>query len=349
MPITRSSSNEEILHNLRYSDEWHHRRCREYFFVDRPLTLALTPSSPIPQVQLEQIQDSCNKSTAIYFISPHFEPHTTNYGRDAEDRSDIIYSIYEQWFRSHHVDIDFGKFVAKLICLKIPSDEQTVTGEEVIGIHKAWCEHVDNTLPLCSKEKDSTGAETENFSYKLNYYGMTGISEKQHMHYNLLPILRALIIIIDNHASDKSTERVVHLVRTNITSELSAPITFESIRPKFEQQRFFGHSKDNVVSTTLSAAIDFVMALELREQAAFPEKHRDPSIVDEMMGSPMERARLSGYTGPEIRGPSSGWVKLAEGEDVIPPVTTLVYVKRHRAGLPTPRLAHHRKLIKRDG
>ena len=150
MPKTRSSSNEEILHNLRYSDEWHHRMGREYFFEHRPLTLALTPSSPTPQVQLEQIQDCCNKSTAIYFITPHFEPHTLNYGKDAGHRSDIIYSIYEQWFRSHHMDIDFGKFVAKLICLKTPSDEQTVTGEEVVSFHEAWCEHVEKTLPLCS-------------------------------------------------------------------------------------------------------------------------------------------------------------------------------------------------------
>ena len=337
MPTTRSSYNEEILHNLRYSDELHHRRCREYFFRDRPLTLALTPSSSIPQIQLEQIQDSCNKSTAIYFITPK----SKNYARDVEDRSDIIYRIYEQWFRSHHLDIDFGKFVAKLICLKDLSDERTVTGEEIMDMHRTWCEHVDKTLPLCSEENNSTGSETA--SYKIENHGVIGINEKQHMHYNLLPTFRALIMIIDNHASDKSTERVVHLVRTNITSKLSAPITFESIRPKFEQQGSFGHSKDDVVSTTLSAAIAFVMALESREHVAFPEKHREPSIVDETFGSPMERAKLRGYTGPEIRGPSSAWVKLAEGEDVLPPITTLAHLKRHRAGLPLPRLAHHRR------
>ena len=338
MPVTRSSFNEEILHNLRYSNEWHHRQHREYFFNTRPLALALTPSSPIPQVQLEQLQDSCNKSTAIYFITPDLEPRTSNY---AGDRSDIIYSIYEQWFRSHNLDIDFGKFVAKLICLKTPSDEQMVTSEEVLSMHKAWCEHVENALPLGPKGKDPT--ETETASYKIDNYGVTGINEKQQAHYSLLPTFRALIMIIDNQASDKGTERVVHLVRTNFTTELSAPITFESISPKFEQQRFCEHGKDNVVSTTLSAAIAFVMALESREQAAFPETHRDPSIMDESFGNPMESARLRGYTGPEIRGPSSAWVQLAEGEDVLPPATILVALERRRAGLPNPRLAHHRR------
>ena len=92
------------------------------------------------------------------------------------------------------------------------------------------------------------------------------------MYYKLQSIFRALIIIIDSHASEKSTETVVHLIRTNMTSELSAPIILESIRPRFEQNLFFGHENKNVVSTTLSAAIDFVMALESREHAAFPEK-----------------------------------------------------------------------------
>ena len=57
------------------------------------------------------------------------------------------------------------------------------------------------------------------------------------MHYRLQPLFRALIMMIDNHASDKSTKRVVYLIRTNVTSELSSPITFESIKPKFEQDR----------------------------------------------------------------------------------------------------------------
>ena len=189
-----------------------------------------------------------------------------------------------------------------------------------------------------------------NHTYKIRRHGMFGINEEQHMHYKLQPIFRALLTIIDNHASEKGLERVVHLVRTNIASELSGPITFESIEPKFERDRFSGHG--NVVSTTLSAAIDFIMALESREQAAFPERHRDPNLVDKRMGdsrSHMERAKSHGYTGPEIQGPSTGWVKLAEGEDVLPPVTPLVQLQRHRAGLPNLRSARHRKLNPKAG
>lgn len=114
---------------------------------------------------------------------------------------------------------------------------------------------------------------------------------------------------------------------------------------------FPGYNSDNLVTTTLSSAIDFVMALELREHNAFPEIHRDPSIVDERIGGSgtnTEIAQSEGYTGPEIRGPSTGWVKLAEGEKVMPPVTPLVLAQRSCLGLPPPRVAHRRRLIKKE-
>lgn len=313
-------TNEEILRGVRYFEEWEHRRRREYFVVNRPLTLSLNHSLPIPQVQLEQIQDCCNKSTAIYYMT-------------SRRPVNVMHSIYEQWFRGHNIDITFGKFVAKLIRLEIPSDEQKLTGEDVIGFHKAWCEHVENSLPLCSPENAQTGTELEIFHYNHHHHGTLGINQEQYMHYKLQSIFRALIIIIDSHASEKSTETIVHLVRTNMTSELSAPITLESIKPQFEQNLFFGHENKNIVSTTLSAAIDFVMALESREHAAFPENGWDPSTVDRTLGSslsPMERARAQGYTGPEIREPTTAWVKLAEGEDVKLPMTPLAIPRQCR-------------------
>ena len=127
-------------------------------------------------------------------------------------------------------------------------------------------------LSSCSKGKGSEGTETERLIYKVERYDVLGINQEQHMYYKLQPIFRALIIITDDHTSEKNTERVVHLVRTNITSELSAPITFESIEPKFEQNQSFEHGNNNIVSTTLSVAIDFIIALDSCEQSVFPER-----------------------------------------------------------------------------
>ena len=113
---------------------------------------------------------------------------------------------------------------------------------------------------------------------------------------------------------------------------------------------FPGYNSDNPVTTTLSSAIDFVMALELREQNAFPESHRDPSIVDERiedLGTNTEKAQCRGYTGSEIREPSTSWVKLAEGEKVMPPATPLVLNRRCRPDVQPPGLAHYRTLIEK--
>ena len=326
-----SQTNEAILHRLRYEDELRHRRNREYFFYNKPLNLPLTPSSADLRVELEHIQDSCNKSTAIYTINPRPEPHTTAYNQDVDDRSDMISYIYEHWFHNHNVDTDFGNFVAKLICVRPPLEKQ-VTVEDIVKVHQLWCEHVDLTLPSCATDKSLLGVVVKDRPYNPDH-GPIGINSDQNIHFKLRPLFRALILVVDKNKSQRGSERVVHLIRTNL-AELSAPITFSSIEPNIDDDFSRGH-----VTTTLSAAYEFVMALEVREQAAFPGEYRDPSIAEEIMGpgSYMEKAKSLGYSGPDIRGPSSGWVNLNEDEDVLPPVTPLVISQRCRSGLPPPR------------
>ena len=324
-------TNEDILRKLRFSEEYHHRRCQEYFCDHGLLTLPL--SLPIPQVHLEQIQDSCNKSTAIYSITPHLEGRTEAYSRDSQNRSDIIFLLYEKWFRDHQSDLDFGNFVAKLIRVEIPSIDTKPTVEDIIKIHKAWCEHVEINLPLCSRKTDSTGTEIDDPSFE--FHGGIGINRKQNKYYKLKPLFRALIMIVDHHASS-DTEQIVHLFGTDLSSGLSAPITFESISPKLESGSSLGYHDNDLVTTTLSAAMDFVTALELREEKAFPKNQRDPSIIDERGADPgyhTRFARSMGYTGPEIRQTSSTWVKPAEGEDVLPPLTPGVMGMKNRLGM----------------
>ena len=153
MPRSRLD-NEGILRKLAFSEEYHHRRCRQYFFGLGFLTLP--PSLPIPQVHLGHIQDSCNKSYSYLLITHHLAGHTKTHNCDSANRSDKIFSIYERWFRDHNVDIDFANFVAKLIRVKISSFEQRPTAGDIIELHKAWCEHVESSLPLCPRKPDST-------------------------------------------------------------------------------------------------------------------------------------------------------------------------------------------------
>ena len=326
-------TNEEILRNLRYGAEMRHRFNREHFFVDKSFLLPLNPSSNDLQVNLEHIQDSCNKSTAIYSINPSLEPHTTAYGQEYTKRCDIIYYIYERWFCCHNVNIDFGNFIAKLISVRTPFEKQPTVGG-IINFHQIWCEHVERTLPSCATEKHLQEVAVQDRPYN-HSHGPIGINQDQNMHFKLRSLFRSLILIIDKIATQKGAERVVHLIRTGL-SELSAPITFESITPKFEHDPSRGH-----VTTALSAAITFVMALESRERAAFPEEYRDPSVWEEKdgPGSHMKLAESRGYDGPHISGSSGGWIQLAEDGDVIPPVTPRVMARRCDSGLGPPRTA----------
>ena len=274
-------------------------------------------------MNLEHIQDSCNKSTAIYSIKPDRARSYANQATDPDWCSDLIFSIYERWFRDHQVDIDFGNFIAKHIRVEIPSDEHRPAAEDIIHIHKAWCEHLEDNLHLCSTKRNKTGKEIDDppREYIVGYRP----NRKQNMYYKIKPLFRALIMIVDQHASLEDAEKIVRLFRTNIPAKLSTPITFETISPKLDSDKSLGdYSIDDSVTNTLSAAIDFITALESREKDAFPEDQRDPSVIDENGGDPgvtTRRARAEGYTGPDICRSSSSWVKLAEGEYTMPPIT----------------------------
>ena len=325
-------TNEEILCKLRFEQEYHHRRCREYFSTYGLLILPL--SLPVPQVYLEQVQDSCNKSTAIYYITPRLETHSVLNGRDSVNRSDMTFLIYEQWFRNHHVDIDFGKFVTKPIRVQIASIEQRPTVEDIIKVHRKWCEHVEVNLPLCSPKTDSTGTKIDDPPFE--DHGAVGINRRQNMYYKLRPLFRALVMIVDDHISSDA-EKIVHLIRTNLPSELSAPITFGNITPKLESNKCLDNHNNDLMTTTLSAAIAFITTLESREEKAFPEHQRDLSVIDERGADPgyyQRRAESMGYTGAEIRSSPSSWVKLAEGEDMLPPLTPGVSSMTARRRIP---------------
>ena len=154
------------------------------------------------------------------------------------------------------------------------------------------------------------------------------------MHYKLQPLFRALIIIYDHNVTDGG-DPIVHLVRIGDTAGLSAPIVFGNIEPVFDTVPglFSNVPGDDTITTTLSSASSFVTALEFREQAAFtPNKTRDPSILDEDLGSKKNRDKFAqdlGYTGPEILGPSTNWIELAEGKEMTPPATIFTLMTRN--------------------
>lgn len=171
----------------------------------------------------------------------------------------MINSLYPHWFRGHHMDIEFGKFLAKLVCIETIKKKQEAVIQDIIAIHLAWCAHLIATIPRFVGEKIARAD-----------HGPLGINQKQNKYYKLGPLFRAPIIIIDRNISE-GAEPVVYLKRTGITSGLSAPIIFENITAKLVRTPDLDN--ENMISVTLSTAVDFITTFESREKSAAGPQH----------------------------------------------------------------------------
>lgn len=191
-------TNDAILCRLRMDREFHHRWSREYFFITKPLVLS--PRRSLSQISFDQIQDSCNKSTAIYWAvsTSYSAKKNLDHVYDGRDPVAMINSLYPQWFRGHHMDIEFGNFVAKLVCIETAKKKQEAMIQDIIAIHLAWCNHVIATLPRFAVEKIA-----------IEDHGPLGINQEQNKYYKLRPLFRALIIIVDRNVSE-GAEPVVY-------------------------------------------------------------------------------------------------------------------------------------------
>ncbi|KAK3291520.1 uncharacterized protein B0H64DRAFT_330440 [Chaetomium fimeti] len=116
----------------------------------------------------------------------------------------------------------------------------------------------------------------------------------------LRPLFKALMAITccadyDNEDSTTAGRFPVYLVRTGVEDGLSAPISFDA-ELAAHRMKFMS---ENVVKTTLEAAVDFIMALEAREAAVFGTQP-DPAYIE---APPRDKE------GRELtRLPSSQWV-----------------------------------------
>ncbi|CZR68551.1 uncharacterized protein PAC_18450 [Phialocephala subalpina] len=125
------------------------------------------------------------------------------------------------------------------------------------------------------------------------------LDQQQPEQYKVKPLYRALVIVADIKPRSEDKEKmVVKLVRTGITAGLSAPVSFAEL----------GMDKD-VVSVTLEEALNFVVKLEDREEAAFPKLY--PTVLHNQLGRLSYWtgfSRREGYTGGPLDTPSSEWI-----------------------------------------
>lgn len=287
------STDEEILHSFRTSQEYRHRHYATWMNIISPLNLSNT--LPIPQANYPHLQDCCNKSIAIYQNGP-------------SDPSHIYNEIYKQWFRGHQTYLDFATFLAKIVMLhRLGGPPETLT--DIVRMHHELCDQVVAFQEMLDRH-DGT---------KLDSGGMFdwGLNWKQRSCYRLRQLFRALIIIVNGELVDGDSDQTVRLVLTGVTDGLSAPITFESIPENNRQPDPHHHG---AVLTPLQAAIRFVIKLERRERYAQSDQDRKVLDESEIYGFPRinDNAQRRSYTGGPIHEPSNTWVYCPGYVPVIP-------------------------------
>jgi hypothetical protein len=295
-------NNDMVINSLRIFRESRFSSRNKRIFGRRPLRLA--PTLPLPDLEhdsgsapwllsIEHLQDFCNKSTAIYCtdILTDFTP--------------MYEFIFKKWSPGdvHKLDIEFARFFAKLVGV---TSNPSPTTQQIIMLHEALCD--------ASRTAHGTGfVKEDNWD---NLMDIDFIGGHQVEFYNIKPLLRALIIVIDkrNPRNEPNFEKQeVRLVRTGATTGLRQPIAFDGLT-------VLDKINENEVVTTLPEAVRFVMDLDGREEALLEK--RDMRILDHWLGLPKVQIQryFSEPNGPRYQfwtgedadipvGPSTNWWK----------------------------------------
>lgn len=226
--------------------------CHRIFAWRNAGQLVYEPSikgADIPKLNVLDFQDVCNKSVPLYAL--------------VDDRWHLLAItlhnyIYRRWFRPYRSELEYDQFICKLIKLFPHNVGPEPIIESILSFNKRLPEQVEACRPVYDAAEPGTSDPAGTGLWLL----------KDHQNYQIRPLFRALLIFVDPknyHLEDSTTvgDMRVTLVRTGIEEGLSAPIPFHTIQQYAETV-----DSPDVVTTTLRAAIDFVIALEDRERAA---------------------------------------------------------------------------------
>ncbi len=297
----RPWSDAEFLRQLRQGRERRYFQSRMEYFYGPPLTLKADLPLPEYEAKfshhlyrVEHLHDVCNKATVIYdtnsntwglplyeyifgqflFLSLLCLPRQLNISgrttfimrasfcartssRALSLRRRLLILLIEMWSHGdlHTTDIEFGRLFAKFIKTS-RSDGERPTTQDVLKLHTAL---LDAAVAEKAKgfAKEDPAEERfpgiRDFCFKAKH---------QIEYFNIKPLCRALIMIIENPQQRNShfEQQLVRLVRTGETAGLSQPVSFQGL----EVQKVL--TEDEVV-VLLPEAVRFIMDLDEKEEA----------------------------------------------------------------------------------
>jgi hypothetical protein len=203
------------------------------------------------------------------------EPVSDASGERNQTPKIILAAIYDEWLRCHNPkpNIEYGHFFANPVRIT-PTGPSTVRG--VIDAH-------------CSLRTQASSLINQAKGRADNIIKLLPSSSED---YSLRPLYHAIVVIID-HLNRREPEsdgfislrklaqhQTVLVARTGIEEGLSAPISFESLKPQslpLERSDVITQGVD-VVRVSLAAAVQFIVSLEVREDLASPKTNNELSL-----------------------------------------------------------------------
>ncbi|UPL02808.1 hypothetical protein LCI18_013742 [Fusarium solani-melongenae] len=292
----------EILQEARGQMEISHRqlsfllstlRCPEHYCLGPPATHSRS-FSDVRDLSPMHAEDCCNTSVSIYIIT------SPDGGAGFALRYALHNWLYHKWFQPFRSEIEYGQFVAKQFYAARPQvDTPPASMVELTNeLQKRMCDQVTTfQREVVSLPKDLS---------------FPRLQFRDQRFYILQPLFRASTIILlaedfDVRVIDMGKLPVL-LTLTGDEHGLSQRLSFESIRHHVEE-----FISETAVQVRLRVAIEFILAQQERETAAFgpqPDPVESTKGLQNGLGVYLESfMRAPGWGDePVVTGPSSTWV-----------------------------------------
>lgn len=251
---------DEVKKELREYYHYYRRdvEFRQYVKINIRLSnidLVRTPTQTEAQMKdWSKLALFCNKATTLYWMNSEQQ-------NNCECPGLPICAIYNAWFRYHNnfPNIEFGHFFCSQFRATVDAPSKL---DGIVQVHRALCTAADSSL------RDYMPAHVKINTIK---------------NYSVLPLCKALLVVIDKRhmlADNINTPAFIDefgkgqtllLIRTGHEKDLSAPITFDDISADSLPLDRDDCSGIDVIRVPLSTAVNFIAALQKREDLAFPK------------------------------------------------------------------------------
>lgn len=288
----------KILQALRGDLEGTHRATlRNHTFVHQRYRLEIDDPRhiyDIPEINIKQANDCCNKTIPIYICHNHR-------GNVNQSSSVLLFALhnwlYQQWFRPYRSNIEWGQFIAKIFECTIPfkylrpdcltkwqglGDSPEDVIDMTIRLNRLVCDRIETSQKHILSEERPDSTRCNGLVPEQSFRDL----QRDQSCFILQPLFRAIMIVIQEQSFTIDMTDIgglmVYLVLTGVEHGLSSPISLESVEKDLASKSIYDREgRLRAICTTLKTAYTFIRELECREEAAFWQR---PDPVQDSKG-----------------------------------------------------------------